>query len=66
MQAVKFNLLEKQVSPHIELSPLYVIVLTREEPVLRNDAGFRQTFPDKAFYTGSPPDLQSLYQCFRI
>lgn len=66
VQAVKFNLLEKQASPPIELSPLYAIVLTKEEPVLQNEAGFRQVFPDKAFYTGSPPDLQSLYQCFRI
>lgn len=66
MHAVKFNLLEKQASPHVELAPVYAIVLTREEPVLKNDAGSKRVSPDKVFYTGSPPDLQSLYQCFRI
>ena len=66
MQAVKFNLLEKQTSPHIEAGPAYEVVFTREELVLKNDAGFRLMSPDKKFYTGSPPDLQSLYQCFRI
>ncbi|MBN9380931.1 MAG: hypothetical protein J0H74_09205 [Chitinophagaceae bacterium] len=66
MHAVKFNLLEKQAAPYVELAPVYAIVLTREELVLKNDPGPRRVFSDKAFYTGSPPDLQSLYQCFRI
>ena len=66
MHAVKFNLLEKQASPHVELAPLYAIVLIREEPVLKNDAGSQRMLSDKTFYAGSPPDIQSLYQCFRI
>jgi len=66
MHAVKFNLLEKKASDHIELDPVFVIVFTREDPVLKDDARFKPVSPDKKLYTGPPPDLQSLYQCFRI
>ena len=66
MHAVKFNLLEKKASSHIELDPVFAIVFTSEDLVFKNDARFKLVSPDKKFYTGIPPDLQSLYQCFRI
>jgi len=66
MHAVKFNLSEKKASSHIALDPVYAVVFTRGEWVLREDVRVNRVFSDRASYNGSPPDLQSLYQCFRI
>jgi len=66
MHAVKFNLLEKKASPHIGLDPLYaVVVVYTYDRRMEVAAGIQQTFADK-WPDCSPPDLQSLYQCFRI
>jgi len=66
MHAVKFNLLEKKASSYIALDPVYTVIFMRGELVLREEIVVNRIFPDKKFYNGSPPDLQSLYQCFRI
>lgn len=66
MHAVKFNLLEKKASSHIAIGPLYAVVFTGGEWSLREDIPVNREFSDRKFYNGSPPDLQSLYQCFRI
>lgn len=65
--AVKFNLLEKQVSSHIELDhPLYALVYITYDQQMEMHAGTEPTSSGKWPPAYSPPDLQSLYQCFRI
>ena len=67
MQAVRFNLVEKQVSASIGTGELPVVVLSLFPimvAVSRTDDGFRRM--DWWIYKYSPPDLQVLYQRFLI
>jgi hypothetical protein len=64
MQAVQFNLLEKQLADHIQLAPLPVIRLIIQQPILQPPA-----LPTP-LATGCPkhppPDLLTLHQRFLI
>ena len=66
VHAVKFNLLEKQASSHIELEPVYVFVYTYDWQVAMPAEIRQRSFSCKWLPAYSPPDSQSLYQCFRI
>ncbi len=69
MQAVKFNLLEKQVSSPVSsgeqpvalISPLYHLLAPVKLPA-NSDHGIS----DQWAYKHAPPDLQALYQRFLI
>jgi hypothetical protein len=67
MQAVKFNLLEKQTANaiHPAPTPLTALIAWNEFPL---PIAFPQkrTQPQQWSYKHSPPDLLSLYQCFLI
>ena len=68
MQAVKFNLQEKQAaaSVHADASPEVILGdagLALSTPVFRVE---RPWLPDTWSYKHSPPDRLSLYQCFLI
>jgi hypothetical protein len=68
MQAVKFNLLEKQAaasvhagaSPVVILADAALVLLTPPSPVIR------PSLPATWSRKHSPPDRLSLYQCFLI
>jgi len=67
MQAVRFNLVEKQVSCPVALGEPPVIILTFDYvvvPVATVEKGFRRN--DWWVYKYGPPDLQVLYQRFLI
>jgi hypothetical protein len=69
MQAVKFNLLEKQVSSPIHSGEQPVLLITHiysiAAPVLLTTSGSRR-LPDEWAYKHAPPDRQALYQSFLI
>ena len=68
MQAVKFNLLEKQTADHILASPAPVTAIITTnitlEPALPGTE--KKKLPEQWSYKHSPPDRHSLYQCFLI
>jgi hypothetical protein len=67
MQAVRFNLVEKQAASSIVLGEPPVMVITFDHvmaPVAKIEKGFRRS--DWWVYKYGPPDLQVLYQCFLI
>ena len=69
MQAVKFNLLEKQVSSPIHSGEQPVLLITHIysiiTPVLLTTVGSLR-LPDEWAYKHAPPDRQALYQSFLI
>jgi hypothetical protein len=69
MQAVKFNLLEKQVSSPIHSGEQPVLLITHiyslTAPVLLVTSRSRR-LPDEWAYKHAPPDRQALYQSFLI
>ena len=69
MQAVKFNLLEKQTADpiHPAATPLTALVLWSEQPVsIALIQTERRKLPQQWSYKHSPPNRLSLYQCFLI
>jgi hypothetical protein len=69
MQAVKFNLLEKQTADpiHPAAAPLTALVLWIEQPVsIALIQTEKRKLPQQWSYKHSPPNLLSLYQCFLI
>lgn len=67
MQAVRFNLVEKQVAAPVALGEPPVILLIVDyvvPPVAKIEKGFRRN--EWWVYKYGPPDLQVLYQCFLI
>ena len=69
MQAVKFNLLEKQVSSPISSGEQPVMLISFNYSVLVPDrlvADGSNVTADQWVYRHSPPDLQVLYQRFLI
>ena len=69
MQAVKFNLLEKQVSSSISSGEQPVMLISFNYSILAPGQlvvdGYRAV-PDQWVYKHAPPDLQVLYQRFLI
>ena len=69
MQAVKFNLLEKQVSSPIHSGEQPVLLIAHiysiAAPVFLTTSGSRR-LPDEWAYKHAPPDRQALYQSFLI
>lgn len=69
MQAVKFNLLEKQVSSSITSGEQPVMLVSYGYTILAADRlalDKDRAIPDQWVYKHSPPDLQVLYQRFLI
>jgi hypothetical protein len=69
MQAVKFNLLEKQVSSSISSGEQPVMLISFNYSILvpgRLVADGNRAVPDQWVYKHAPPDLQVLYQRFLI
>jgi hypothetical protein len=69
MQAVKFNLLEKQTADpiHAAPAPLTALIARTEYPLSITFASTeRRQLPEQWSYKHSPPDRLSLYQCFLI
>ena len=69
MQAVKFNLLEKQTADIIHASPApFMALIARAVYPLSITFGSaeRRQLPEQWSYKHSPPDRLSLYQCFLI
>jgi len=69
MQAVKFNLLEKQVSSSITSGDQPVLLINHIYSVcvpVRLSGGDKPIIPDQWVYKHAPPDLQALYQRFLI
>ena len=66
MQAVKLNLQDKQTATAIHMAPLPMVVLPMTQFArVRQLAGPKAQSPDRPD-RHSPPDRQSLYQCFII
>jgi hypothetical protein len=68
MQAVKFNLLEKQAAASVHAGASPVVILADASLVLLTPPSrvIRPSLPDIWSYKHSPPDLLSLYQRFLI
>jgi hypothetical protein len=69
MQAVKFNLLEKQTADviHASPAPLTALIARTECPLsITLPSAERRQLPEQWSYKHSPPDRLSLYQCFLI
>ena len=69
MQAVRFNLLEKQTADPIHPAPTPLIALVRwnEYPVtIALPQTEKRKLPQQWSYKHSPPNRLSLYQCFLI
>jgi hypothetical protein len=68
MQAVKFNLLEKQAAASVHAGALPVAILADAALVFSAPLSpvIRPSLPDTWSYKHSPPDLLSLYQRFLI
>jgi len=69
MQAVKFNLLERQTADviHASPAPLMALIARAECPLSITFASTqRRQLPEPWSYKHSPPDRLSLYQCFLI
>ncbi len=69
MQAVKFNLLEKQVSSAISSGEQPVMLISFNYSILvpcRLVVDGNSAVPDQWAYKHSPPDLHALYQRFLI
>lgn len=66
MQAVKLNLQEKQMATAIHMAPIPMVVLPMTQIAhvrqLSEAKALSPAWPDRH----SPPDRQSLYQCFLI
>ena len=65
MQAVKFNLLEKQTSDPVAIGDVYVSIKLFDWQLTAPEVTYR-IIPDSSQPIHSPPDRQSLYQCFLI
>ena len=65
MQAVKFNLQDKQTAAAIHMAALPVIILPTQVAQSILLPGHQPT-PQTCRDRHSPPDRQSLYQCFLI
>jgi hypothetical protein len=69
MQAVRFNLLEKQTAEpvHPAPTPLTALVLWNEQPAtIALPQTEKRKLPQQWSYKHSPPNRLSLYQCFLI
>jgi len=69
MQAVKFNLLEKQTADpiHPAPAPLTALIVWNEYPAITGPiATEKRRLPQQWSDKHSPPDRLSLYQCFLI
>ena len=69
MQAVRFNLLEKQTADpiHPAPAPLTALIAWSEYPTSTGVVSTeKRHLPQRWLYKHSPPDRLSLYQCFLI